>query len=180
MNRVNIRRQVIIYTSAGLLSTCQQTSVKFESKYKTFHLRKCIWKCRQRNDDHSILSRGRWVNKRALHAPDNTSITIIKYFAAAEGVEWSSLGLRCACMYVDAFAHQEIKRVLLSKLNGLDPFCKDQLKITAELSWSLIPGTCWSWFDKSRKLLCLIWASFFGCIYLVWLITSHPNPYVLY
>ena len=31
-----------------MLTYCQleeQTSVKFESKYKTFHWRKCIWKC---------------------------------------------------------------------------------------------------------------------------------------
>ena len=37
-----------------------KTSVKFESKYKTFHSRKCIWKYRLRNVGHFV--HGRWVN----------------------------------------------------------------------------------------------------------------------
>ena len=40
-----------------MLTYCQldpeeQTSVKFKSKYKTFHSRKCTWKCRLRNGGH--------------------------------------------------------------------------------------------------------------------------------
>ena len=31
-----------------------QTSVKFESKYKTFHSRKCVWKGRLRNGGHFV------------------------------------------------------------------------------------------------------------------------------
>ena len=43
--------------SAPMLGNCQidpkeQTSVKFESTYKTSHSRKCIWKYRLRNGDH--------------------------------------------------------------------------------------------------------------------------------
>ena len=33
------------------LDPWEQTSVKFESKYKTFHSRKCIWKDRQQNNN---------------------------------------------------------------------------------------------------------------------------------
>ena len=32
----------------------EQTSVKFWSQYKTFHSRKCIWKCRLRNGDNFV------------------------------------------------------------------------------------------------------------------------------
>ena len=39
----------------------EQTSVKFYSKYKFFHSRKCIWKYRRRNGGHFVL--GRWVNR---------------------------------------------------------------------------------------------------------------------
>ena len=47
------------------LSYCQldpweQTSVKFESKCKTFHSRKCIWKCRLRNGGHFVRGWG-WI-----------------------------------------------------------------------------------------------------------------------
>ena len=31
----------------AMVTHCQQSSVKFESKYKTFHSIKCIWKCRR-------------------------------------------------------------------------------------------------------------------------------------
>ena len=42
------------------LDPSEQTSVKFESKFKTFHSRKCIWNivCQMA----VILSRGRWIN----------------------------------------------------------------------------------------------------------------------
>ena len=51
--------------SKPMLGYCQsdpedQTSVKFLSKYKTFHSRECIWKSRLRNSGH--LVQGRWVN----------------------------------------------------------------------------------------------------------------------
>ena len=51
--------------SKPMLGFCQlepqeQISVKFESKYKTFHLWKNIQKCR-------ILSRGSWVNLKNKH-----------------------------------------------------------------------------------------------------------------
>ena len=36
------------------LDPCEQTSVKFESRYKTFHPWKRIWKCRLRNGGHFI------------------------------------------------------------------------------------------------------------------------------
>ena len=36
------------------LDPWEQTSVKFESKYKTFHSRKYIWKCRVRNIGHFV------------------------------------------------------------------------------------------------------------------------------
>ena len=32
----------------------EQTSMKFESKYKIFHSRKCIWKCRLRYGGHFV------------------------------------------------------------------------------------------------------------------------------
>ena len=40
------------------------TSVKFKLKYKTFHSRKCVWKCRLRN------VQGRWVNywRQTIHS----------------------------------------------------------------------------------------------------------------
>ena len=42
-----------------MLTYCQldhqeQTLVKFESQYKTFHSRKCTWKCRLRNGGHIV------------------------------------------------------------------------------------------------------------------------------
>ena len=44
------------------LDPYEQTSVKFESKYKTFHSWKCIWKCRLGNGGH--FSRGQWVKNQ--------------------------------------------------------------------------------------------------------------------
>ena len=49
--------------SEPMLNYCQlasreQTSVKFESKYKIFHTRKCIWKCRPRNGGHFVQGGG--------------------------------------------------------------------------------------------------------------------------
>ena len=41
------------------LDHMEQNSVKLESKYKTFHSRKCIWKGRLRNGGH--FAQGRWV-----------------------------------------------------------------------------------------------------------------------
>ena len=39
-----------------ILANCQlapyEQTVKFESKYKSFHLRKCIWMCRLQNSGH--------------------------------------------------------------------------------------------------------------------------------
>ena len=61
--------------------------------------------------------------------------------------------------HADAFARQEIKQVLLNELDHLDPFYKDQLKITTQLRWPLIHGSSSSWFDETRKSLCSIWAS---------------------
>ena len=48
----------ITWINAGLLLIWpfEQTSVKLESKYKNFHLWKCIWKSRLRSYDH--LCRG--------------------------------------------------------------------------------------------------------------------------
>ena len=45
--------------SKPMLGYCQldsqeQTSVKFQSNYKTFHSRKCIWKYRLRNGGHIV------------------------------------------------------------------------------------------------------------------------------
>ena len=45
--------------SKPILGYCQldpqeQHSVKFETKYKTFHARKCTWKCRLRNVSHLV------------------------------------------------------------------------------------------------------------------------------
>ena len=45
--------------SKPMVTYCQldlreQTSVKFESKYKTFHSRKCIWKCCRWNGGHFV------------------------------------------------------------------------------------------------------------------------------
>ena len=37
----------------------EHTLVKLESKYKTFHSRKCIWKYRMRNGGHFV--QGKWV-----------------------------------------------------------------------------------------------------------------------
>ena len=59
-------RQAINWTNTGLLSIGssldheERTSVRFESKYITFHSWKCFWKCNQRNGDHFFR---RWVNK---------------------------------------------------------------------------------------------------------------------
>ena len=36
------------------LDLAEQTSVKFGSKYKTFHSRTCVWKCRLRNGVHFV------------------------------------------------------------------------------------------------------------------------------
>ena len=46
-----------------MLSYCkldhwEQTSMKFESKYNTFHSCKCPWKCRVRNDGHFVQGGG--------------------------------------------------------------------------------------------------------------------------
>ena len=52
-----------------------QTSVKFLSKYRTFHSRKCIWKCRLRKLQ-PFCPGGRWVNtlrpeQKSCHFTDN-------------------------------------------------------------------------------------------------------------
>ena len=39
------------------LVPCEQASVKFESKYKTFHSWKRIWTCRLRNGGHFVLGK---------------------------------------------------------------------------------------------------------------------------
>ena len=43
------------------LDHLEQTSVKFESKYQTFHSWKCIWKCCVQNCGHFV--QGRWVKQ---------------------------------------------------------------------------------------------------------------------
>ena len=53
------RHQAIIWTNAGIL-LIGQTSMKFQSQFKHFHSRKCIWRCRLRNGVH--LSRPQCVN----------------------------------------------------------------------------------------------------------------------
>ena len=40
------------------LDPTEQAYVKFESKYKTFHSWKCIWRCRLRNGGHLCPGRG--------------------------------------------------------------------------------------------------------------------------
>ena len=50
-------RQAIILTNAGLLSIeslGKKISDFFKSKFKVFHLRKCIWKYRLRNGGHFV------------------------------------------------------------------------------------------------------------------------------
>ena len=49
-------RQAIIWTNAGILliGSLEQTFVKFEFKFKCFHSRKCIWKCRLENGRHFV------------------------------------------------------------------------------------------------------------------------------
>ena len=50
------RRHAIIWTNAGtLLDPSEQTPVKFQSKFKYFRSRKCIWKSRQKNGGHFVL-----------------------------------------------------------------------------------------------------------------------------
>ena len=45
----------------------EQTSMNFESKYKTFYSWKCIWKCRLRNGGHFVQGRSfRWVLNLSL------------------------------------------------------------------------------------------------------------------
>ena len=60
-----VRRQVIIWINAwGIVNwNLRNNSVKFKSRYKTFHSRKCIWKYRLRNGDHFV--HGRWVKSLA-------------------------------------------------------------------------------------------------------------------
>ena len=43
------------------LDPWEQTSVKFESKYKTFHSRKCIWKDHLRNGGHFVKRCVSWT-----------------------------------------------------------------------------------------------------------------------
>ena len=72
------RRQAITWTNADLLSIGpkEQTSVKFESKCKTFHLWKCVWKYRLRNGGH-LVQRERWVNTRISETFLEISMTIL-------------------------------------------------------------------------------------------------------
>ena len=58
------RHQAIIWTNTGILYLDHQeeSSMKFQSKCKHFHSRKCIWKCRLRNGGNS--SRPQWVKAR--------------------------------------------------------------------------------------------------------------------
>ena len=49
------------------LDTREQTSMKFESKYKSFHSWNCMWKCRLRNGGHFV--QGRWVNNVVSTVP---------------------------------------------------------------------------------------------------------------
>ena len=72
-------------SSEPMLGYCQfdpkeQTSVKFPSKYKTFHSRKCIWKyhfC----DMAVILSTGRWV--KCFIGNDSIPVHTIAYICVA-------------------------------------------------------------------------------------------------
>ena len=48
-----IRRQAIIWSNGGLLSI-GSLGANFNSKYKTFDSRKCVWKCRLRNGGHFV------------------------------------------------------------------------------------------------------------------------------
>ena len=52
------------------LDPWEQILMKFESKYKTFHSQKCIWKYHLRNGSHFVW--GRWVN--AYTSPSLTEI----------------------------------------------------------------------------------------------------------
>ena len=56
------RRQTIIWTNAGILliGSLEQTSMKFESKFINFHLRKCISKCRLENGGHLVSASMCW------------------------------------------------------------------------------------------------------------------------
>ena len=54
-----VRRQAIIWTNAATLSIRQgiykeYISVKFHLRFKSFHSRKCTWKCRLRSGVHFI------------------------------------------------------------------------------------------------------------------------------
>ena len=50
------RRQVIIGTNAGILliGPSGKISVKFQSNFKHFQWRKCVWKCRLQNVGHLV------------------------------------------------------------------------------------------------------------------------------
>ena len=49
--RQALSKQMLVYCQ---LDSWEQASVKFESKYKTFHSVKCTGKCRLRNDGHIV------------------------------------------------------------------------------------------------------------------------------
>ena len=55
----------------------EQTSVKFESKYKTFHSRKCIWKYCLRNGVHFVLVEMRSMELHIVFTNSSQYITLV-------------------------------------------------------------------------------------------------------
>ena len=56
-----LHKPMLIYCQLG---PWEQTSMKFASKYKTFHIWNCKWKCRLRNGGHFV--QGGWVKSNEL------------------------------------------------------------------------------------------------------------------
>ena len=54
----------------------EQTSVKFKSKYYTFHSWKCIWKCHLRNDGHFVRGGRRLTDTGAITWVPQCEVTL--------------------------------------------------------------------------------------------------------
>ena len=99
--------------SADLLTICPLRTVKFESRYKHFLLRKCIWKCLKMLAIllRPILFRPQWVNQA------NANLVIPPLQRSWKGVYWIHLVRLSVCPSVD-----RIVSALYLKQYSSDPF----------------------------------------------------------
>ena len=108
------------------LEPYEQTSVKLQSKYKTFYSRKCIWKCRLQNGGYVV--QGKWV----------------KYYCDASVSTYSEIPASCRQYYRLPFdSHREIfpASYFLPVASELPRSHLFQIGCHSSLLWELDPSS---------------------------------------